>query len=203
MAPGNVPDREVPVDTQPLLAVPLDHYRRVYGYVLSLVHDSTEAEDLTQETFLRACQHQDSLRDPQALTAWLYRIATHVCLDRLRQHSRRDRIESEVDPDEVDPADFETPSLQQIIEQNEMNACIQSYLARLSDSYRAVILLHDMHSLTAAEISVLLKVSLDTVKIRLHRARKKLRAVLETACTLDHDERGVFTCEARSDLSTG
>jgi RNA polymerase sigma-70 factor (ECF subfamily) len=191
-----------PADAQNPMAVPSDYYGRVYCYILSLVHDSTEAEDLTQETFLRAYQRQDSLRDPQAFTAWLYRIATHICLDRLRQHGRRDRIESEVDPDEVDTVDWEVPSLQQVIEQNEMSACVQRYLARLSDSYRAVILLHDMHGLTASEISALLNVSLATVKIRLHRARQKLRIVLVTACTLEHDERGVFTCEAKSNSSS-
>ncbi len=55
------------------------HYDQLYRYVLSLVRDTTEAEDLTQDTFLRAYQRQDTLRDSQAMLAWLYRIATHVC----------------------------------------------------------------------------------------------------------------------------
>ena len=57
-----------PLDTQNTSAVFADHYSRVYRYILSLVHDSTEAEDLTQETFLRAYQRQDSLRNSQAFT---------------------------------------------------------------------------------------------------------------------------------------
>jgi len=58
---------------------------RIYRYVLSLVHNPSEADDLTQGTFLRAYSHRDSLRDPNAIRGWLYRIATRVCLDHLRQ----------------------------------------------------------------------------------------------------------------------
>ncbi len=192
MMPSTLPD------PQNRLSNSTEHYDRLYRYVLSLVHDTAEAEDLTQDTFLRAYQRQDSLRDSQAMLAWLYRIATHVCLDRLRQRTRRDPLESDIDPAEVETMDTEGPSLQQVIEQNEMSACVQSYLARLADSYRAVILLHDMHELTALEISGLLDLSLPTVKIRLHRARQKLRTLLGMGCTLGYDERGVFTCEAKS-----
>jgi RNA polymerase sigma-70 factor (ECF subfamily) len=190
-----------PLDGQHTLEDYTGYYSRVYRYVLSLVHDSPEAEDLTQETFLRAHQHQDSLRNSPALTAWLYRIATHICLDRLRQNNRRSHLEADADPAEVEVADTDRPALQQVIERNEMSTCVQSYLAHLSDSYRAVILLHDMYGLTAPEISALLNVSLATVKIRLHRARRKLKMALETGCTLAHDERGVLTCEAKPDPS--
>ncbi len=185
------------LDAQNRLSNSTEHYDRLYRYVLSLVHDTAEAEDLTQDTFLRAYQRQDTLRDSQAMLAWLYRIATHVCLDRLRQRVRRDPLESDTDPAEVEVIDSEGPSLQQVIEQNEMSTCVQSYLARLADSYRAVILLHDMHELTAVEIADLLDLSLNTVKIRLHRARQKLRTLLGLGCTLGYDERGVFTCEAK------
>ncbi len=188
-------------DVQNAVADFIGHRDRLYRYVLCLVHDSAEAEDLTQETLLRAFQHQEALRDPGAGMAWLYRIATHVSLDRLRQRMRRAPLESDANLDEVEIADRHAPSLQQVIEQNEMGACVQRYLTRLSDSYRAVILLHDMHDLTASEISSLLDVSLANVKIRLHRARQKLKASLGTGCSFDYDERGVLICESRSRLS--
>ena len=60
------------------------HHDRIYSYILRMVRSPAEAVDLTQESFLRACRHRDALRDPQAVRGWLYRIATHVCLDRLR-----------------------------------------------------------------------------------------------------------------------
>jgi len=172
-------------------------YQRIFRYIMSMIRDTAEAEDLTQETFLRAYQRRDSLRDEGAKTAWLYRIATHVCLDRLRQYARRSPKESDTDLDNLDVAEPDEPSLQQTLERDEMSECVQSYLNRLSDSYRAVILLHDMHELTASEIAQLLGESLATVKIRLHRARRKLSLALQTGCDFSHDERNVLVCESK------
>ncbi len=174
-----------------------EHYDRVYCYILGLVHDPDEAEDLTQDTFLRAYSQRDSLRDPSALLSWLYRIATHAALDRLRQRARRAPRESGADLEEVEVPDPGAPNLEQAAEQQEMSACVQKYLADLSDAYRAVILLHDVHGLTASEIAETLELPLATVKMRLHRARRRLQAILQGACTFTHDERNVLICEPR------
>ena len=173
-------------------------YPRIFRYIMSMVRDTAEADDLTQDTFLRAYLRRDSLRDEGAQTAWLYRIATHICLDRLRQYARRNPMESDTDLDQVDLAELDTPSLQQTLEQDEMSECVQRYLNRLSDSYRAVILLHDMHELTASEIAQLLGESLATIKIRLHRARRKLSLALQAGCDFSHDERDVLLCESKN-----
>ena len=172
-------------------------YQRIFRYIVYMVRDTAEAEDLTQETFLRAFRSRDSLREEGAKNAWLYQIATHVCYDRLRQFARRSPMESDADLDQVEVPEPDTPSLQKVIEQDEMSACVQRYLNRLSDSYRAVILLHDMHNQTSPEIARLLGESLDTVKIRLHRARLKLRTALEASCAFSYDESNVLTCEAK------
>ena len=174
-----------------------EDYPRIFRYIMSMVRDTAEAEDLTQETFLRAHQRRDSLRDEGAQTSWLYRIATHVCLDRLRQYARRSPKESEADLDEIDVPEPDTPSLQQTLERDEMSGCVQRYFNRLSDSYRSVILLHDMHELTAPEIAQLLGESLATIKIRLHRARRKLSVALAAGCEFSHDERDVLVCESK------
>ncbi len=188
-------DREVDADRVPLFFS--GDYNRIYRYIHSMVNDNKEAEDLTQETFLRAFRKQDSLRDQGAQTAWLYKIATHVSLDRLRQFARSAPRESETDLQEVDIAETDTPSVQKITEQNEMSVCVQDYLNRLPDRYRAVILLHDMHDLTAMEISTLLGESLASVKIKLHRARLKLKAALRAGCAFSVDEDSVLTCESK------
>ncbi len=172
-------------------------YQRIFRYIQSMTHDEAEAEDLAQEAFLRALRSRNSLREEAAQTAWLYRIATHVTLDRLRQHARRAPLESEVDPDETDVAEPDSPSLQQTMERDEMSGCVQEYLNRLPDNYRAVILLHDMHELTAQEIAQLLGESLPTVKIRLHRARIKLKAALRAGCDFSYDESSTLTCESK------
>lgn len=172
--------------------------QRLYRYALNLMHDPAEADDVVQETFLRVNRRLDSLRDPAALTTWLYRIATHICLDRLRQRTRYAPLEVDPDSPEVTEVDSAAPSLQQVVEQNEMSDCVQRYLDSLSDSYRAVILLHDLHGLTGPELAELLGASLPTVKIRLHRARQKLQAQLQAGCAFSHDERDVLVCEPKS-----
>ena len=174
-------------------------YPRILRYARSLVRDPTEAEDLTQETFLRAFRARDRLRDPRARLTWLYRIATHVCVDRRRQRSRRP-VEAETALEEIEVADSGLP-LQQLIEQDEMRACVQAYLEDLPDGYRAVLLLYELQELSGPEIAELLDISLATVKIRLHRARLKLRAALQAGCAFSRDERGVLVCEPTPDAA--
>jgi RNA polymerase sigma-70 factor (ECF subfamily) len=171
--------------------------RRIHRYVLSLIRDPAEADDLTQETFLRAHRRRESLREAEALGTWLYRIATHVCLDRLRQRGAHTQPEPEAALEGADVVDGDSPSLQQVMEQKQMSLCVQQYLDRLADSYRAVILLHDVQGLTGPEIAHLLGESLATVKIRLHRARKKLQAALQAGCTLSRDKRDVLVCDPK------
>jgi RNA polymerase sigma-70 factor (ECF subfamily) len=180
------------------------HREAIYRYVLGIVRDRATAEDLTQETLLRAHGKLPTLQDPSRLPSWLYRIATNICRDRFRRASYRNRPES---LDEKGDGDSESsdvreavdtgPRLDKLMEQKEMSSCVQSYLAGLSDSYRAVILLHDAEGLTNPEIAEMLEVSLATVKIRLHRAREKLRAALAEACSFSTDERGVVVCEPK------
>ncbi len=171
---------------------------RMYRYVLTLVRDPAEAEDVTQETLLRAYHNYASLRDPASLTGWLYRIATNIAFDHFRQRARRAPLEAEVDLEAIDVPEVAAPSLLQRSEQSEMSACVQRYLDSLPDTYRAVIMLHDLHGMTGPDIAAALDVSLPNVKIRLHRARIKLRAALEAGCEFSCDERGVLVCENRS-----
>jgi RNA polymerase sigma-70 factor (ECF subfamily) len=175
---------------------PGEHRRQIYRYVLSLVGDPTEAEDLTQETFLRAHRQRESLRDPAAAVPWLYTIATRVCLDRLRQRARRKSGESDLDPETASPAD-PAPTAELLVEQAEMSICVQGYIGELSDSYQAVLLLHDAHGLTCPQIAELLGDSPGSVKVRLHRARKRLQGALESGCAFSYDERGTFVCEPK------
>ncbi len=187
-----------PVDVPVTPAFFEAYYDRIYRYVQSMVHDAAEAEDLTQETFLRAFRERESLREAGALVAWLYRIATHTALDRLRQRARRAPREADVDVAEIELPDRESVSLQQSIEQGEMSACVQGYLANLPDNYRAVLLLHDLEDLTGSQIAELLGLPLGTVKIRLHRARRRLQAILRAGCDFSSDERNVLICEPKN-----
>lgn len=176
------------------------YYTRIKRYVRSVVRDADEAEDLTQETFLRAYRARDSLRDVDAALPWLYSVATHVCMDRLRQAARLAKTRSDTDPEAGSPAD-PSPSVGLREEQQDMSACVEAYVSDLRDSYRAVLLMHDVQGLTAPEIAELLGESVGAVKVRLHRARKQLQAALESGCEFTHDECGTLVCDPRGEVN--
>ncbi|HXY49090.1 MAG TPA: RNA polymerase sigma factor [Terriglobales bacterium] len=176
------------------------YHDRIYRYIVWLVKDPAEAEDLTQETFLRVYRGGDSLRDPQAVRGWLYRIATNVCLDRLRQRKGQVSLEGssgEEGRDQIETLSSPSPSPVEITERKETSACVQRCLDFIPDKYRAVILLREVHSLTAVEIADLLGVPVTTVKIRLHRARRMLQQVMERGCAVSRDIQGVPTCKPK------
>ncbi len=167
----------------PSISAPFeDFYREIFVYALSLVHDRAEAEDVAEETFLRAYRRLDPLPDSGSLMAWLYGIATRICLDRTGKQACRMAEKPEAGLDELEAAGRGLPSLQRIAGQNIKSGCTQSYLEGLPAGYRAVILLHDLDELTGPEIAETLNVSLATVNIRLHQAHHNLQAQLEAGC---------------------
>ena len=170
---------------------------RIYRYILGMVQSPAEAEDLTQDTFLRAYCSRDSLRDPNAARGWLYRIATHVCLDRLRQRVPQVSLDGEDGARCRDSVASESPSALEIAERAETSACVQRCLDFLSDRYRAVLLLHEAHRLTAEEIATLLGESPGAIKIRLHRARRKLQELMAIGCAVSQSKSGVPCCEPK------
>ena len=178
-----------------------ERYRAlIHRYVSRLAGDAGIADDLTQETFLRAHQHLDRLKDPGALEAWLYRIATNVCYDRFRSREHRQPAVPLPTPDvEGEDAVAEEDALRpdHLLEQREMSDCVLRFLVELPPAHRQVLLLHDLQGYTNPEIAAELGLSLQNVKIRLHRARARLRAVLAEACRFACDARGVFICEPK------
>jgi RNA polymerase sigma-70 factor (ECF subfamily) len=173
------------------------HHDRIYRYIVRMVRSPAEAEDLTQETFLRAVRHRDALRDPQAVCGWLYRIATHACLDRLRQRRPSLSLDSSDGATQTRSLASPSPSALEIAEREETSVCVQRCLEFLPDHYRAVILLYEAHSLTAVEIADLLGLKLTTVKMRLHRAHRMLAEVMECGCRVSNDGRGIPVCQPR------
>jgi RNA polymerase sigma-70 factor, ECF subfamily len=179
----------------------LAQYRpQVRRHVLAMVRDPAEAEDLTQDTYARAIERIDQLRDPLAALAWLYRIATNVALDRLR---RQRPATVPLDAGNTMAAagargtasDRPASLIETALERSEMSECVQRYLVTLSDDYRVALFLHDIHGLSNPEVARLVGCSVATAKIRVHRARQRLRQALDAACTFEIDERGVLVCQ--------
>lgn len=161
------------------------HGGRIYALGLELCGGPAEAEDLVQETFLRAFRHWERFEGRSRPSTWLYTIAARACQ---RLHRKRagepDRIET---LDELLPAPGEAVTRVPDPEEDphgaavrrEAEETVERALAELSVIYRLPLVLKDIVELTTAEVAAVLDLEPATVKTRVHRARLKLRSALE------------------------
>ena len=169
-----------------------NYYERVKRFIFALVKDEWVADDLIQETFIKVQKNLNQLKDETKLSSWIFRIAHNLCQDHFRkrsQSSKREHIPTE------ESQFLKTPVFQKEFEQHQMGACVQDKIRLLPESYQNVLVLFDLMEFSHQEIAEIVGVSVDNVKVRLHRARKKLKTILEEECRFEVDERNVFICE--------
>jgi RNA polymerase sigma-70 factor (ECF subfamily) len=143
----------------------------VYRFALRLVGNRQEAEDLTQETFLKAWRSREGLRDPQATRVWLFAIAANLWKDRLR---RKARSPADAEPlDEWFVAGAIAPEREAIVREDLGRAL--AAMDGLPPRQREVLYLHACEGLALAEVAAVLATSSDAVKASLCEARKRLR----------------------------
>jgi RNA polymerase sigma-70 factor (ECF subfamily) len=141
---------------------------RLHALCLRMTADPALAEELTQESFLRAWQKLDSFREESEFTSWLHRVAVNVVLSHQRSNRRR-QIREQQDP---------LPGLGPLGEAPDRALDLDRAIRRLPQRARAVFLLHDVEGYRHAEIAQLLKIAIGTSKTQLHRARSLLREAL-------------------------
>ena len=175
-----------------------DQFRsRVLRYVTRLVGEA-EAEDVTQSVMLKVNEGLRGFRGDSSVSTWIYRIATNVALDRLRQRAIQPLTDTGYEFDEGDlPPAAQSASVETTAIRDEMSACISEFVAHLPQNYKTIMILSELEGFTNGEIAAVLGLSLDTVKIRLHRARDKLRKDLEAGCNFYRDERAEFACDRK------
>lgn len=173
---------------------------RVVRYLTRLL-GKDEAEDVTQTVMLKVSDGLRDFRGEASLSTWIYRVATNAALDRLRSR-RPERTQAAsvlADDAEVAPEAHAPPAEATAIRE-EMNACIRAFVEALPENYRTVIVLAEIEGFTNVETAEILGISVDAVKIRLHRARAMLRKELAAGCNLEHDEQGDLACEPKPQL---
>jgi RNA polymerase sigma-70 factor (ECF subfamily) len=181
-----------------------EYYPRIVGYLRRIVGEA-EAEDVAQEAFVKVSKALDGFRKDSRLSTWIYRIATNAAMDHLRSRSSLKKApeesfgEEERESEDKNIWTGETkPSIEKSLIRGQMNDCIRGIVEKLPANYRVVITLSELEGLTNSEIAEILQISLDTAKIRLHRARAKLKAELETQCSFYHDERNELACDRKT-----
>lgn len=181
------------------------HYPDVHRFVFHFVQDSSLADELTQEAFLKAYQAWEGFRGDAPERIWLLRIARNVCLDYVRSPRARSRGTASLEQNqeegrepggEADSIAGKEPPLtvEQAARQAEMTDCVQQFVLSLPETLRTPLILHDIEGLTNGDIARVLGCSLQAAKMRLHRARTKLREMMDERCDLFHDERNVLSC---------
>ena len=152
-----------------------DHGDRVYRLAYRLAGNQYDAEDITQETFIRVFRSLESFK-PGSFEGWLHRITTNVFLDMVR---RRQRIRMESLPEETDRIAGREPSPEAAWDAANLDPDLQAALDDLLPEFRAALVLCDVEGLSYEEIGQTLGVKLGTVRSRIHRARQALRTGLE------------------------
>lgn len=150
------------------------HADRVYRLAYRLSGNRHDAEDLTQETFIRVFRSVQNYQ-PGTFEGWLHRITTNLFLDMVR---RRSRIRMEALPEDYDRVPADEPNPEQIYHDSRLNPDLQAALDSLPPDFRAAVVLCDIEGLSYEEIGATLGVKLGTVRSRIHRGRQAIRDYL-------------------------
>lgn len=173
---------------------------RILRYLERMVGED-EAEDLAQEVFAKVASSLKGFRGDSQLSTWLYRVATNAALDRLRGLPKAPTVQLEEAEEAIPDGNVWTgepvPAVESQVYRGEMNDCIRSFIARLPENYRTVLLLADFEGLKNEQIADILDLTLDTVKIRLHRARQRLKVEFAANCGPEWIEGNEFLPELK------
>ncbi len=156
------------------------HQTAVFRLALSILDDSAEADEVTQDTFLAALRMLESYRGDSTFSTWLYRITVNISLTRLRKRQARERIRHALQSI-FRFADAGATHPEEIVIQREANSAVWEAVSVLSEKHRLPIILYYYENLPVSEIAAILNLREGTVLSRLYTARERLRAILGTA----------------------
>ena len=163
----------------------LRHQARIVNYASAIVHDAGAAEDVAQETFVRAWRGLARFRGESAFKTWLYRIATNVARTHLDRRGRQARIGDRSLDDETEPLQAgDVPSPAPDAETSLVRReAIDRALAELPEELRVALVLRDVEGLDYKEIAGVTGAPIGTVESRIFRARRRLRTLLRPLVT--------------------
>jgi len=152
-----------------------EHRGQVYRHAYRLMRNPHDAEDLTQDVFVRAVRALPSYRPEGSFPGWLHRITTNLFRDHLR---RTRRLRFEPLGDHTDRIITREPTPADLVDNKVLSADVAAALRALSPQFRSAVLLSDVHGMSYADVATELGINLGTVRSRLHRGRAQLRAAL-------------------------
>jgi len=154
------------------------HNQRLFRAARAIVRDDDEAEDVVQHVWVAAYQKLAGFRGDAALTTWLTRIVVNEALGRRRRRQRGEHL-ALIDGEAQTAALGRSP--EEEAADGELGRLLEAHIDRLADIYREVLVLRDVEEMTTAETASCLGVSEETVRVRLHRARREMQTSLSEA----------------------
>lgn len=164
-------------------------------YLERMVGNRATADDLLQETLLRIARGLPGFEGRSSVKTWAFTIATRVATDHFRRPETRARIVDVEKTPEIPDSELD---VEDRIVIDEMNSCVREVIDSLPEDYRAALVLHDLQGLTAAATAEASGCSVATAKIRIHRARARLKKALGAECDFYRDDEGVLRCDRKS-----
>jgi len=179
-----------------------EFYHKITQYLTRLVGEH-EAEDVAQVVFEKVNSNLPTFKGESKISTWVFKIATNAALDRLRSPSYKRSPSGPLAPVHLQKVENITmagnkpaPPDRKVI-RDEMSDCIREFVDRLPSDYRTIITLNELEGFSNREIAEILDISLETAKIRLHRARAKLKDSLESGCDFYLDESSELACDRK------
>ena len=158
-----------------------DSYKPAYGLAYRLTGNAAEAEDLVQETYVRAYRFFHRFDESLPFTSWLYRIMTNAHIDSVRRRGRLRTTSLDTSGNDGattwDIAD-QDGSPDRLMLQNSLDEPVQKALLSMTPEFRTAVLLADVEGLAYEEVAEIMKTSVGTVRSRIHRGRKQIRTHL-------------------------
>ena len=156
------------------------YQHRVYGFAVYFLDCPSDAEEVTQDVLLKLWDHHGEVEE-ERLLGWLLRVTRNACIDRLRKRKSYRDVVAPAPEDGLERAAGDGPAPDVEAEAADLQHHLRQALARLDDPYRSLLILRDVQGMSYAEVSAAMDLPLNTMKVYLHRARKRLRADLHDA----------------------
>jgi RNA polymerase sigma-70 factor (ECF subfamily) len=156
-----------------------DRYRnRIFTFARYCLGDQDDAQDVTQEVLVRLWKNWDSI-EPERVEPWIIHVTRNACIDVMRRRSSyRKVVAPDPEGEAMSLASTPAPDPSALTETMDFHAHVERALSTLREPYRSIVVLREIQDYRYEEISAALDMPLNTVKVYLHRARRKLRKEL-------------------------
>jgi RNA polymerase sigma-70 factor, ECF subfamily len=182
-------ERVMSGDSEAFESLVLENEKNVYHLALRMTSNEQDAQDVSQDVFIKAYTSLGSFRGDCRFSVWLYRMTYNICIDRMRKSGRITVIPTEYTNDEGDVSELEIPDTRSLPEDEllkaEQRQAVVEALDSLTPEHRQVLVMREYSDMTYEEIASVLGVSDGTVKSRLNRARRGIAQILVKAGTFE------------------